>query len=950
MLAAQDLGSYFSPGNIFHSEDTSHLSSSQSHDNFTSSYRPPPTSLLASIRSIFPSYDSSLSTRVPTYQYSRQPLQDPYGDRSGPFSTGRTPKPIEELLWYRDKVIWSKGSTVFRTFTYSHEEEQVRQAIFAWFPSIDEAEEAGDVDETEQDKKGKGLHPTAPRHGAVGSQPFPNTFGPFTVSYGAKWTDPRKKSLHASHNWNPWSKSGSKKEPGSSVERCLVVFLESVAHIYFASGEDRIVPLPFLVEKVVSLRTGGIILQRQLSNKEQNAIDNDGGRERRTRTRSGKRSSSFEAEHGVGIDGDEFPPVEPKVNGIGKKWRARFYAMSHPNREMSVVASQSGMTINCGDQGRGDITLEDIPTTTEIAMMESEPYPFAVLYDKRRQEIGFYKWTRRKQAPSQQGEMEEPDFSHRKRRRSSIAHSGRSRGNGDHAHLEDPSTIRARNLSIDLDLGPPTSHQRIRRGVSGRKSTGGSSSRKSISVIDKLEQDVADADGLRTGLDANADLLNRPQTSRRASSGAGARSLGIGSGTGSGYRVGLGSGTEAQFDRRGIFLDEASEMDLRETTMLMGIEETGGKEKDSAEIILREIRRWSIPVDETGKIQSVKAFLSDTIRPDFTHINVHITAEAPTLFVFRATTDPLGQTVVDDFQTLAASSAFPVLSTRSRIPDTLVCNPVSPNPALILSAGFEFPVMLPHLSSAAHQNTEAIKVVDVVDSQAIIEGVDGSLQAVNLYFAPQSRLVRQVLLALSTLLTATTFHALKRRFLEELQISDARSEMTKFRSSLLVFCGFVRTSPNMTPFERMISRSRLPSDLIKATDSHQRSAPKPRETLPWRPTGGPDSRYQVLCALHSVAEDLRLDTVRFKDRDDLVRIIAVISRSLHLKFWIDYYCRLDPTVVAFELSIWNIGEHQADGSRHSISTNTSSPSQRPTQSLFLRTCSSRSITHPYYST
>lgn len=378
-------------------------------------------------------------------------------------------RPFEELAWFEDTLIWSKGASVFRTFTYAHEKQQVQHACFAWFESEGDAPNKGE-----------------PSKSRSAPQPFPNTFGPFATSYSAKWGEVRPES-HASV-----ANSG----------RCLVVFLDSIAHVYLSSGEDRIVHLPFAVEKVVALEkpARGLILQRKLTDKESGDL---------------------------------------KLAGRSKGRQHRLYAMLDPSRELTPLGNVQGAEVQV------------LPLHLELVAWAG---PLAVLRDSTSDELVFCQWSR---AVGRRG--------------SPVAHSSPS-----------PNRKRRRTtLSPIPDQDPIAGPSKPRTSVS-RKSVG----RKSLAGPTEAEHSMTEAEALRAALDPNADRLDRPGPHRRLSDRPG-RS-----------RQTSTMDAPRAADRLSL-LGEVSEMDLRETTMLMGLEGATSDIEEEAELLVTEIRRWPVPVHTT---------------------------------------------------------------------------------------------------------------------------------------------------------------------------------------------------------------------------------------------------------------------------------------------------------------------------------------------------------------
>lgn len=107
----------------------------------------------------------------------------------------------DEILVTKDAVIWSRGGLLRKSFRFNLEKEPIVQALFAYFPA------------SEDEKKDNG---------------------------------------HTKHE--------TRGEP--TLSKALVVFLKTKAHIYFLSGTDHIVHMPFEAESACAAPVG-VIIQRK---------------------------------------------------------------------------------------------------------------------------------------------------------------------------------------------------------------------------------------------------------------------------------------------------------------------------------------------------------------------------------------------------------------------------------------------------------------------------------------------------------------------------------------------------------------------------------------------------------------------------------------------------------------------------------------------------------------
>ncbi|KAG6010545.1 hypothetical protein E4U21_005898 [Claviceps maximensis] len=112
----------------------------------------------------------------------------------------------DELLTTRDCVIWCRGGLFRKTFKFTLENEAITEALLAYFPAS--------ADESRHDRS-------------------------------------EHKSSHSTSSTAP------------ELEKALVVFLKTQAHIFFLSGASHIVHMPFEVESACAAPLGVIIQRKQ---------------------------------------------------------------------------------------------------------------------------------------------------------------------------------------------------------------------------------------------------------------------------------------------------------------------------------------------------------------------------------------------------------------------------------------------------------------------------------------------------------------------------------------------------------------------------------------------------------------------------------------------------------------------------------------------------------------
>ncbi len=143
----------------------------------------------------------------------------------------------EEVISTDYCVAYSRGSVVRKVFRFEAEQQKVVQAILTWFPS-------DDVPQGQRDNTGWGtfnVPKTAPSQDAVNPHDEKST-GTGSAKEAASKAD-------------PYTSQGR--------SRALVVLLKFQAHVFFLSGSNHVVNLPFEVDKVFAAPRG-LILQRKV--------------------------------------------------------------------------------------------------------------------------------------------------------------------------------------------------------------------------------------------------------------------------------------------------------------------------------------------------------------------------------------------------------------------------------------------------------------------------------------------------------------------------------------------------------------------------------------------------------------------------------------------------------------------------------------------------------------
>lgn len=519
----------------------------------------------------------------------------------------------EEVAWWDNRVVYSRSNQVVRQWTFEDTDQYVTWAGFVWFQNPAASLSLG----------GSGAGPSSD---GGSSSVDRSTFGPFHTSMSASWGSPdlqRSDQLcDASTSLGP-------------MIRTMVICLVNLAHVYYPSGEDITFHLPFTVEKAFPLPAnslppsvtqkgsqdhgmGGLLIQRKLEK-----------RELRRLNASNRPTSSFlkGMENGVGstsildevvdLDEDEDNPLP------------RLYTLTDPFEELRPVVRA---TLGPGE-GEGVIvegSEEAFEQTSSVLFSSDHPYPFVLVHDQDSGNVTFYKRVFAPMIPAQN-----PTSQHRTpnghlptssslsavpaaKPTTSIPPSTSSSG----TTVQSPAVPASRVLSArpSLHRNPSTFSTTSERRVSGaadpldRTRRGPRISRSGL--VDP-HPPPSSTDDLQAALEPPslppATVPSAPNGSRLTTKGKARSSIGgpggsaingdpmrrlSGAGTGSMSDVthhmgGLTGLTKADSSLRGMrlpALHEAHERDLRETTMLMGLDKE--EEGNRSDIVLEEIWTW----------------------------------------------------------------------------------------------------------------------------------------------------------------------------------------------------------------------------------------------------------------------------------------------------------------------------------------------------------------------
>lgn len=137
----------------------------------------------------------------------------------------------DEVVTTEYHVVWARGGVVRRVFNFEIEQERVIQALLTWFPTEEPA--------------------TVASQGPEGTDYNGNVLSQDYLTQGTQpATDP-----NAPVQQSPRIVEGR--------ARALVILLKSQAHVFFLSGANHIVHLPFEVEKAFPAARGALLQRKR---------------------------------------------------------------------------------------------------------------------------------------------------------------------------------------------------------------------------------------------------------------------------------------------------------------------------------------------------------------------------------------------------------------------------------------------------------------------------------------------------------------------------------------------------------------------------------------------------------------------------------------------------------------------------------------------------------------
>lgn len=245
----------------------------------------------------------------------------------------------EELAWSGSTLVWSRGCQVYRQMSFDHYGEEVAFALFAPFRLGEE------VTTPTAGKKGKEKE-TSSRS---------DTFGPFHTSHQAQWGQPKIATAALI----------------SRLERTLVVFLQTKAYIFFPSGREAVVHMPFAVDKAWPLGSGGVIVQRRFTSRSSHPNSGRGGARSFLGEMNMERANKSILDTLVDMDEDDGERV------------ARLWTLERPFEELKVLCDDSP-------------DVSTFPASCDVLHVAQDPCPLVIVHEKTQNRLDFYRRQRRK--------------------------------------------------------------------------------------------------------------------------------------------------------------------------------------------------------------------------------------------------------------------------------------------------------------------------------------------------------------------------------------------------------------------------------------------------------------------------------------------------------------------------------------------------------------------------
>ncbi|WWC90724.1 uncharacterized protein L201_005661 [Kwoniella dendrophila CBS 6074] len=807
----------------------------------------------------------------------------------------------EELVWYGKTVIWSRGSQIFRKYTYDLENEDVTKAVFTWFKP--------DLGSNSWNRhKGKQV---------IKLTKYPGTFGPFHNSQNEKWGTPKLSSS---------SSSSSSMLNSSRIERTLVVFLQTRAHVYYSSGEDVVVNLPFPIHDAwpISTLEGGLIIQRALEKREIRKLDKE------------KRKSGYGSllkgmmEHSSMTILDDLMDLEDDNSTS----LPRLYTLDNPFDEFKMIVE--GRVDNGFNQQTGKLKSQTHPikSSSTIIHVCQNPYPFIITHDSQSNEIIFYRKTKVPDEPEQPTPIS--PLNPRTMRPEDLLSN-----QPEPPILIIPQSVRAGRPS--LHRNPSSFGPSKDRRVSGISDPLDRTQRRVPRMSRNPAQDQHIlTDELQATLDP-APIIPPPSSlskiTKRKSRGLSILSTTTTTTTTTQETNRRTSGANSSFNLKDLHdtngkmgLAAMAEIDLRETTMMMGLERDEIDKR--SDLVLDRVWAWKTPY--TVKPENLSVFISDDLSSSSVMINIHISQpnHTPQLYSFHAQfrSNPYQHFSITPSPPTECLSAIPLISTRHKIVDTIILSRTG-TLSIMTSGGRQIALQVPSqtregheevarkLASSlrmavndnharAHSERRIVKLADSVGSRFTVNFEDGESVKINADFRIKHLLIKQCLEALSCVLSAQEFFSLKRELiaciqrLPTIQQNEDGPTWRTFKNTILTVLQIeVERCPTTAHeiLERDNQESSDPTTRRLAHRIRQKHRKLPTLSMPETissETLGLETTAPIMLALHLVAQDLRLSSKTLKYVKDVVKLVSYLASKVGKLDWKDYWARLLPDAVS----------------------------------------------------
>ncbi|GAA6053253.1 hypothetical protein JCM3770_002679 [Rhodotorula araucariae] len=805
------------------------------------SSQPVPLSLLPAPTSRFQIALQAASRRVPVASTAPCSCFVPSQSAAHSQDEPRHLDELEELSWSARHVVWSRGGSLFRSFSFNEQDQDVMQALFVDFEVVSPANPRSPLASTSAHRLDS-----------------PSLFGPYRRPTSSSWSDdplplPRDP---------PATSSVPDPSPAGRTQRTLLVLLATIAFAYPASGGCVPLPLPFLVARAWPLAAsagGGVLLERAGGAADGGAawftlsgpLDELRPVAMRTAPREGAELQLvddpdervvFASAAAAKRDASAAPPrVLVSANARTRKVRVWRYARVDPG------------LVGCEPDEPGDVDAGD---GSVLAGLAGDTGTTGKGKGKARTDEGD---TARRASEAGSAVM-----------RVSLSGTKRKHGASFGAVAIGDAGMAA--------LPPHNEDRNVRRasagGLHGHGPGHGSRPRLSggASRLDQQEHDLLEALGAGAADPNGQHGHRRPAMSlvdRRASASRNDLSITM-------DRMALSQGASSV---------GAAALDMdREATLLVGGVEMDGSTARS-EVVLEEV--WDADLHNFAT-NDITAFLFDTRSSASSTLAIHLPSAQVLLLLSIAYTSASGTFTATPLSELQAISATPVVATRRDVLDLLYIRRDS-SLALVTADGKETDVPIPPLSPGRF-----ISSLDGNSSAAVVLTLDDGSRRLTHFDPPVSGLASKCLQALAEVLSLDDFsrlhsavHSIGREGVaasgsHEQALEDVLDELFAVQPRTVA----------PSPFDEMLRVGSTASSPLGPLRSSS-GAPGPVLAPPPPSTSAPSPQQQaVLLALHLVAQDTRLSSAAERDVLVLGRLVARLAAAKGLAGWVDYWRRL----------------------------------------------------------